>query len=393
MQRYYNVSKLIQKKTNHFFKFAVGLFIITLVLLSSGISFIVKQYSSWDENFISNTNTHFITVSRRTNGDILKFGDYENIRKECENSKIKCEVVAEYSLECGVGTKKYGDIFISSLTGLQDKLLRVKNYNQQSCYSNYIECDNLMANIPIVSVENGNFTADRKFEFAFRKIRAIGENPVVKFYDELENGELYIPQNEFIQIVEKMFETKWDVLKKKYDDNNPYSLNLIKNYYVYVNDIQMINQCAKKLKNSGFSVNYTLKAFDNIGKNTVVMYCLIIVFMIILFVVAYFIMLIAMKSYYETQSHDIGILKQLGYSKKVLYHIYLNIMKKPILCIGGVAFLYTWLLLSILCIKFSFRLMIEAIILFIIAVLWISIKVIVNKIVSRNLLILLKNKV
>ncbi|MCI8337976.1 MAG: hypothetical protein HFH62_04710 [Lachnospiraceae bacterium] len=203
---------------------------------------------------------------------------------------------------------------------------------------------------------------------------------------------LYVPLEQFKQIVCTMFTTDWEGFKQKYDSGNPYAMNVIKGCYVYVGEIVDVNRCVAVLKEKGYHANYTMKAFDHVSASIRMMEIIIALFMIMFYVISYIVVYISINAYYRMQSRDMGILKQMGFSRQTLSRIYFGIVKKPFM---GVLFLLLIFIIGmgILFVKNGYLILAVLLsILLLYLIMIVSIKSLVHRIIEKPMLELLKEK-
>ncbi len=389
--KYKMMSKLIVKKTGAFYKFSIVLLVFSLLLLASGGIFVARQYAEWDRNFMSNDKTHVIAVTKKQERQPLTFADDEALKKLVGKS-CKADVYAEYMLECGFYHDRYGDIFVHSLSGQNKALLGLSELNDKVSYSNVDFHEPLKIQIPVVDVKAGGFTASKSVPFSLGITKPLGTNPVAHLFEETNDKEVYVPLEQFKQIVCTMFTTDWKGFKQKYDSGNPFAMNVIKGYYVYVDEIDDVNHCAALLKENGYHVNYTIKAFDDVSASVRMMEIVIALFIVMFYVISYIVVYISINSYYRMQSRDIGILKQMGFSRQTLNRIYFGIVKKPLM---GIFFLLVIFIIGMGILFVENGYLILAVLLSILLlylIMIVSIKSLVHRIIEKPMLELLKEK-
>lgn len=211
-------------------------------------------------------------------------------------------------------------------------------------------------------------------------------------FEETNDKEVYVPLEQFKQIVCTMFTTDWKGFKQKYDSGNPFAMNVIKGYYVYVDEIDDVNHCAALLKENGYHVNYTIKAFDDVSASVRMMEIVIALFIVMFYVISYIVVYISINSYYRMQSRDIGILKQMGFSRQTLNRIYFGIVKKPLM---GIFFLLVIFIIGMGILFVENGYLILAVLLSILLlylIMIVSIKSLVHRIIEKPMLELLKEK-
>ena len=318
------ISNLIKRKTGKSLKLSMITFFFSLLLLSTGISIAYSQYNEWTENFELNDNTHIITISSKKNNKNFLFRDKEIIKKNVEKGKV----TVEYALENGIYNEKYGEVYIHSLDNNNKILLDIDRYNEKNNYSNRNVGKTLSLDIPIIDIEKGGFSSSNTIKKKYGNLVKIGKNPIVYLFEKKGDLELFLSFSEFKKIINIAFGTKWDDFKQKYDNKNPFKMNIIKKYYVYIDDIKDIEHSAEMLERKGYNVVYTIKAFNSIDKSIRLTGLLIMLFLTTLSSISFLVMYTSSKSHLLNQKKDIGIMKQMGFSKTTLSRIYCKVFEK-----------------------------------------------------------------
>ena len=60
----HNISRIIAKKTSLYLKISMSLFVLSLILLTTAVTFVQQQYIQLKKDFVDNANTHIISITR-----------------------------------------------------------------------------------------------------------------------------------------------------------------------------------------------------------------------------------------------------------------------------------------------------------------------------------------
>lgn len=63
----HNISRIIAKKTSLYLKISMSLFVLSLILLTTAVTFVQQQYIQLKKDFVDNANTHIISITSITN--------------------------------------------------------------------------------------------------------------------------------------------------------------------------------------------------------------------------------------------------------------------------------------------------------------------------------------
>lgn len=59
----HNISRIIAKKTSLYLKISMSLFVLSLILLTTAVTFVQQQYIQLKKDFVDNANTHIISIT------------------------------------------------------------------------------------------------------------------------------------------------------------------------------------------------------------------------------------------------------------------------------------------------------------------------------------------
>ena len=340
------ISKVIAKKTSMYLKISMSLFVFSLAMLSTAVIFIQQQYAQMRRDFVDNSNTHLITITR-VQGESpnlvypLMFYDEKKIVKLIKDFK-KVHVFSEYTIPFGINNDKDDIFFIKAVDNDYLKQSGMQEIaHGEAIVSKQIKEEKLNLKIPVINVENNGFSSDMYInkEFTFTH-SSYNQAP----FDELDTrpDTIIINKETFSEIIEIMYSVSWNEFKQSSIENNPYGIDVLQNINVYVDDLSDIEKVADKLKTNKYEINYVLKAFEDLQGSLNKSYFVYAVLLLFILIVAGFNSIISFRGYLLGMQKDMGILRHYGYSCSQIYEIYKNLIISPYIKIVGIVSLYTF---------------------------------------------------
>ena len=287
----------------------------------------IKEYENINEEFIKNENTHMIKINYKWDEynqiEMLKFQDEKNIQKVLdEKYKNMYNTYAVYQIECGVNSDTEDMYYIRAIDPKTICMLGTYKQEENVIYQNTIKNNSVTLQIPKIRVsEDGCEAYDcLKRNYQIKEIQ--NDNNIYSLYldGQLENS--YVSHNDYKQIIEQIYDIKWNEIQDNYDNGYNYGMNMIESYYVYVNDISDVKAIAEELENENYCTQYTMKAFQNLDGTVRLIIISAILFVMLIVIISTTSTIISFRNYYKLQQKDMGILKQMGYSQKTVWGIY-----------------------------------------------------------------------
>ncbi len=326
------ISKLILKKSSSYLKISIGLFILSLVLISTASVFFINQYLQLNKDFIRNDNTHMIEITSKREGNtqiqFLTFQDEDKVKEAISKHlpNVKFQLYKLYQLSFGVQDENGNTYFIYGLDEGAARLLGNCHLEVNTTCARKTIKQRSVLKIPVIDVQEGGFSSQQNVDFPVANQGGVFERNPFTLYegDEVisDTGILYVGSHTFEKMIEIAFHVRWDEFVKKYDQDNPFDIQVLKNMYIYVDKITDVEAAARLLNDLGYNTRYTFKAFDNFTgsmKNTAILASLLA--LVILLITATHVIL-SFNSYLKVQQRDMGILKQYGYSNESVQEIY-----------------------------------------------------------------------
>jgi len=325
MNRNY-VSKLILKKSSKFLKVSIFLFAFSLILISTFLALFFNQYLQVKKDFIDNSNTHIIEVTLAENKDYVKELNFSDLSKitnaiSTQSPDVGFIGINEYQLNFGIEDDKGNIYFLYAIDDAGAKFLGWEELKQNCLYSSDLKEDYIFLNIPIISIDGGGLSSSKTEPIEFSVEDNVPLKNPFSIY-ESPSAQTYISFDTYKSLIEKSYSISWDDFVTEYDNNNYFGIQAVYKIFIYVDNIQDVEDVASIIVNEGYSTNFTFKSFDNFDKSIGNTLLISVLLLIIVFVVTSANILLSFNSYLKIQQKDMGILKHYGYTSSDIRKIY-----------------------------------------------------------------------
>lgn len=325
------ISSLIEKKSNLHFKIAIISFIFSIITLSVSLILIYNQYIQIEKNFVNNDNTHVIEIAGLYDNNNIET-DLSGYVKDISNILDKTELKNKYSaffmyqfsygLECEE-FEDYLNVFAVDSIG-EKYLLKNQKIEDDVIYSdNESNYNTLTLLLPNVSITTGglHLNGETSYSITYNKSEI---NKIFNTYDALGIKPYFISYNTYAKFFNQCYSEKLsDESLIKYNSAKP-----IYRTFVYVDDLSNVEKTAKILNKNGYITNFVFQSFEELGESLSLSLIIMLITSIVLLIFTIVILLLSFNNYINLISKDIGILKQMGYSKNELLFIYKQIFNK-----------------------------------------------------------------
>lgn len=389
------ISKIIAKKTSLYLKISMSLFVLSLVLLTTAVIFVQQQYMQLRKDFVDNSNTHIISVSR-VQGDKpnitypLSFEDKENINGIIENYN-GTSVFSEYVIPFGISDTNDKTYFIEAVDNRFLEHSGIKKINDnEAIVSNELNEKKVTLKIPHINVEDGGFTSDYRtdFDLSFIPTSTI-QSPFDEF--DIKPDTIIVNTKTFEKIIETMYQVSWEEFQKNSIAENPYGIEVFDEINVYVADLKNIKKVADQLRNQ-YEINYVLGAFEDLQSSLNRSYTIYALLLIFILIVTGINTIISFRGYLYSMQKDMGIFRHYGYSCSQVYNIYKSLIITPYVKIDGIVAIYSFVI-SLILLKQDFIksfVLAFVLIVFFVGIILISLLRILKKLSKKEIIILLK---
>lgn len=331
------ISKLLMKKATPQMRISIISFVLSVSVLTICLSVIYKQIESINDNFINNENTHIIEVSGKYSNDTYNSIDIRFVEELTQLvNEYNCDVFSIYQFRYGINANELDEqINLYSVDRNGERYILKDNEDMQSniMYTDMKYTSNTITLLlPQVSIERDGISLFEESPMELRVQNAVFSEGI----------------NLYSAFDEEMCFVSYDTFKSMYkmcygEEITEESLRRIKaaepiyKVFIYVDDISDVDKVAKLVNKNDFLTNFVFKSFDDIGESLSKSIIVMFIASVILIIFTIFNLVMAINNYIKGSSKDIGILKQMGYSKKELLKIYGNIVDKIVISISAVS--------------------------------------------------------
>lgn len=311
--------KLILKKTSSYLRNSIIMFVLTIICFIYGCMFYVSNQQNTEENFITNENVHMIQIGGKIEAEQYKGiseEDIDKIQKIIEKKNIDVNEIPIYKMTGISSGDDYEPLCIYGIysknakyvcnTSMKDNVLYIReDYAQDKMSLNIQE---------IQEDEDGNIYSDAmttKQYTVSNVLKSRTSSAIIDMEDEQFVDYAYVTMDTF-QSIQKIVSI--DETESVYD--------LLKAIYVDVESIYDVDQCAKLLEENGYLIDYTFDDFDAMSttiKNSTLFLNLLLIIMVFSASVN---LLLSFCDYLKLQQKDVGILKYYGFSISDVMKIY-----------------------------------------------------------------------
>ncbi|WP_026505671.1 ABC transporter permease [Butyrivibrio sp. NC3005] len=328
------VSKVIEKKTSLYLKFTLIIFTVSICVLGLGINYVFFQYSSMQDNFFENMNTHIIEVSNKIDKDnpsyvgALEADDYDVISEIMQDENANYELFRIHSFPFGITDENNKTYYINSVSDEALKLYGIKLDDDCALCQNSNEKGEKKLTFPVISKSMGGFEASDSFGIDMKFIYPSGI-AISKSIFGIYSNSVVVNENTYQKLMQKVYADS--------DVNSDKSEGL-SNIQIYVYDLSLVKPIAKHLIDNNYSANYAMGAFSDIMAMLRDNYLWLFILMIAFLILAVMNTLVAFWNYIMTLRKDIGILMHYGYSSKRIKNIYIRFVRKKFLLVFALSY-------------------------------------------------------
>ena len=320
---------LLRKKYSNIFFIAILIFIMSVLMVITGLLIVINQYEQMNKDFMNNENTHIIELSSNdmesdVNG--FRFSETADIEKSLSEYNGKYHIIPVYQFPIGI---EMGNPYnkICYLHGVENDALEVLGAGRlKSNEGIFIDDDGenfstVTLKIPKIKLTDGGGSSDKYINQDF-DIKSVLEKNMPLSIFEGAGSELYINKKAYEKIIETSFDVDFETFMKKYDEGEDYMISVMPAIYVYVNDLDYVKPIGEKLDSNGYATRYTFKAFEDFASSIDTTSLLLAIMVAVLFIVISAVLVIYFFNYYRSQQKDMGILLHMGFNRSDIVKIY-----------------------------------------------------------------------
>lgn len=336
------ISRLVTGKAKKYLRTSTALFLMAFLLLGGYLVFLENQYLQMRNDFLDNDAVRLITVTGPVNPQgeaYLKFADVDTIRKKIaeEYPDARPEISVKYSLGFGIPDDAGTARFLYGIDGQGARLLGLTDLEDDTLYTSSAPSnDRVTLSIPVVEVAAGGMSSGEDVSRTFAVVGGVSGASPLNMLGQPDPESLYVNVDTFGEIVGTAFGVPWPEFQQQYDSANVFGTQVIKNVYVYLPDLDDVQQIGKSMGGWGYASSYTLRAFDDIAGSlrTSALVGLAGIVAIFLGCAAY--VLLTFNSYLRVSHSDLAILKHFGFTDSQVARMYASRAGAVFTLIGGV---------------------------------------------------------
>lgn len=323
------LSKLLKKKTNAFFKISLFLFVFSFALLSVSSVLLYSRYEQLNADFIKNSNTHLIEISSLSESSTivnpLTFDDIQSVKKINADISGSAYVFTDYAINFGITSSLNDTFFVKSVDDTADFVEKIADF--EAIANQSFKEQKMILHIPKIDVKDAGFSSSSMSDMEILiKPTTTNQIPIsdVSFHSDI----LYVNTATFMKIIEKMYMLQWDDFVERYSSGEIFGINIVNKIYVYVDKLKDVKPVAAALNQAGYNTNYILSGFNDLSSSinsNIFIFLIIGAFILLVTTVN---IIIAFRNYFLLSKKDIGTLKFYGYENSRIYKAYATNMKK-----------------------------------------------------------------
>lgn len=326
-----SISGLVMKKSTSHLRISITSFIFSVIILSIALILVRNQYNQIQENFVNNNNTHVVEITGRyrDNELLTASNDFiDEIRTELDKNGYagKYDIFAVYQFKFGIDTLQTDEpVFIFGIDSVGEQyLLKDGSMEDGILYTeSNVDTSEYTLLVPEVTVNEDGVNIGEESEYTLKLAHA-SFNHMFDIYDALNINPYFVSFNTCNKIFhycygENISETSLEKIK---------NVQPIYKVFVYAYDIKDVENIARKINHIDYLTNFVFQSFEDLGQSldSSIIVMLILAIVITIFTIAN--LLLSFNNYINLLSKDIGILKQMGYTEKMIFNIYsLNFCK------------------------------------------------------------------
>ena len=390
------ISRIIAKKTSLYLKISMSLFVLSLILLTTAVTFVQQQYIQLKKDFVDNANTHIISITR-VRGESpnitspLSFQDEKNIANIIEKYPHIC-MYSEYAIPFGIGDANDENYFIEAIDNdflERSEFSKINDY--EAVVSNKFQRKNVILKIPIINVEDNGFTSNSRTDLELLFVPTTTTQAPFDEFD-IKPDTIIVNTKTFENIIETMYQIPWEEFQKNSINNNPYGIEALKKINVYVDNLDNVKKVADSLRKHNYEINYVLGAFEDLQSSLNQSYMIYAILLLFILIITGANSLISFRGYLYSMQKDMGIFKHYGYTCSQVYNIYISLIINPYIKIVVLVSIYAFII-SVGVLKKEFIkpfALSFALIIFFVGIILISLLCILRKLSKKEIIILLK---
>lgn len=322
------ISNYMYKKASSYLRIVIGIFICTLICLSSVMVFYKNQKIREDKNYNKNSKIHTIRVVSKTNKEYeleqLTVKDSKNIETILERDGVNANqytISNIFAITFGITDNNNEGYVIYGIGNENKELVGELQLQNDVLYMEQPSNQQVDLDIPVLNMKEGGISVSKSVLMPVTcEAINLSKSPLMLYKTPHKNlNYAYVNEKTFLKMIGIM--NKIDEVESLHSDKLE-QISFVDELYVYVKQVGDIDRIASLLEKNYYQLVYSLSAFDSFSEDYKNASIFVTMFVVLFVLIASIHVILSFKSYIKLQQKDMGILKHLGYSIRDISIIY-----------------------------------------------------------------------
>lgn len=322
------ISNYMYKKASSYLRIVIGIFICTLICLSSVMVFYKNQKIREDKNYNKNSKIHTIRVVSKTNKEYeleqLTVKDSKNIETILERDGVNANqytISNIFAITFGITDNNNEGYVIYGIGNENKELVGELQLQNDVLYMEQPSNQQVDLDIPVLNMKEGGISVSKSVSMPVTcEAIDLSKSPLMLYKTPHKNlNYAYVNEKTFLKMIGIM--NKIDEVESLHSDKLE-QISFVDELYVYVKQVGDIDRIASLLEKNYYQLVYSLSAFDSFSEDYKNASIFVTMFVVLFVLIASIHVILSFKSYIKLQQKDMGILKHLGYSIRDISIIY-----------------------------------------------------------------------
>lgn len=306
-------------------RLSLVIFVTMIALLCFSLLFYLSYSEDNSKNYTENEIVHVLSVDGKFENSTYRDlcpTDKSDLDKYLKDKNIDAAVEFFYSFN-GVTIDEDTMVLIIGVDKNAEHYIANSKMNDDILYTDDFDSEQLEINIPQLEVDDaGNINTDSSINKKYLRKDA-KKNKVIDYFshgfDDLKK--IYVTEKTYMEILQLSNKNE-NTRNESVVQDGAFSNIIVDSAYINVENLNDIDNLAKKLIDEGYDIEYTFSAFDAMGASLQKNGILFFIMILILLIVASINLVLSLMSYIDMSKKDMGVLKFMGYDSGRIYNIY-----------------------------------------------------------------------
>lgn len=343
-------ARLLDSKSSGQLKIAIIIFMVSVLITSTVGLLYLKQYFTFQKDFLQNTAIRTITVDSEYSDDQLndlRVGDIKKLKDALADKfpNIETSVIPVYY--CAGVTIGGKAVNIFGIDGSNSYLAGLSQMSDDTAYFINSRSGKITLEISVTHKTDSGYESDKMKTLILNSENGVSKRSPV-FSDRSghftpasgENETVFVNMSIFMKIVSYLTDADQVEMSQSFDTG----LVGLSGIYVYVKDLNSVADVLDGLTELGYGTYAPIDAFENFGETVSVFFKVFLISSVVLMIMTTVNVLLSFKAFYRVQQKDFGVLYYIGFDKKRINSMYMANLAKRFIMIGLITVLYSGIL-------------------------------------------------